>query len=63
MCACVRVCVCVRECECVCAFVCRNLRAGLHACVFASVSVCLCVGLLGRMCACVNVPVCVYSYV
>ena len=26
--------------------------------VFASVSVCL----LGRMCACVNVPVCIYSF-
>ena len=31
--------------------------------MFASMSVCLCVCLLGRVCACVNVPVCEYAYV
>ena len=45
-------------CVCVCVFICRYERSGVHACVFASVSVCL----LGRVCACVNVAVCVYSY-
>ena len=35
----------------------------MHVCVFASLSVCMCVCLLGRVCSCVNVPVCVYAYV
>ena len=40
---------------CVC--VCRYVRSGVHTCVFASLSV----RWFGRVCACVNVPVCVYS--
>ena len=34
---------------CVCSCVCRYVRSGVHARVFSSVSVCLCVGLLVRV--------------
>ena len=39
------------------------VRTGVHACVFASMIVCMCVCLLERVCSGVSVVVCVYSYV